>query len=186
MTGFTKSSPQGEDLAAGKADRYPPGVEDRGDQRGWPAVQVVLVHPEIAWNTGNVGRTCVAVGARLHLVRPLGFSLDEASVRRAGLDYWDHVNPVVWSSWDAFEPHVSELGEPFLFSAEAPRELWDVDFPSRVTLVFGRESLGLPEEARQRHRERLVRLPMATGLVRSLNLSTAVAVAVYEVLRQRR
>ncbi|HPS80119.1 MAG TPA: TrmH family RNA methyltransferase, partial [Thermoanaerobaculaceae bacterium] len=90
-------------------------MESRGNQSGGSAVQVVLVHPEIAWNTGNVGRTCVAVGAQLHLVRPTGFSLDAASVRRAGLDYWEHVNPVVWSAWDEFEPHLWELGEPFLF-----------------------------------------------------------------------
>jgi tRNA (cytidine/uridine-2'-O-)-methyltransferase len=149
-------------------------------------VQVVLVHPEIAWNTGNVGRTCVATGAQLHIVRPIGFSLDEASVRRAGLDYWEHVKPVVWPSWEALEPRLDELGEPHFFSAEAEREIWDVTFSRRVALVFGRESVGLPDELRQRHRDRLVRIPMAAGPVRSLNLSSSVAVALYEILRQHR
>ena len=149
-------------------------------------MHVVLVHPEIAWNTGNVGRTCVAAGAQLHLVRPIGFSLDEASVRRAGLDYWEHVNPVLWPSWEVLEPRLGELGEPFLFSAEADRVLWDVVFPDRVALVFGRESAGLPDDVRRRYRDRLVRVPMAAGPVRSLNLSTSVAVALFEVLRQHR
>lgn len=147
---------------------------------------MVLVHPEIAWNTGNVGRTCVATGAQLHLVRPLGFSLDEASVRRAGLDYWEHVNPVLWPVWEVLEPKLGELGEPFFFSAEADRDIWDVGFPDRVALVFGRESVGLPDDVRRRYRDRLVRVPMAAGPVRSLNLSTSVAVALFEVLRQHR
>lgn len=149
-------------------------------------VHVVLVHPEIAWNTGNIGRSCLAAGARLHLVRPLGFSLDEASLRRAGLDYWEHVHPVVWPSWEKLEPHLGGLGEPYFFGAEAERDLWDVAFPPRVVLAFGRESVGLPEPVRARFRHRLVRIPMAPGPVRSLNLSTAVAVALFEVLRQGR
>lgn len=149
-------------------------------------MHVVLVHPEIAWNTGNVGRTCVATGAQLHLVRPIGFSLDEASVRRSGLDYWEHVNPVLWPAWEVLEPRLGELGEPFFFSAEADRVLWDVVLPDRVALVFGRESVGLPDNVRRRYRDRLVRVPMAVGPVRSLNLSTSVAVALFEVLRQHR
>jgi len=149
-------------------------------------VHVALVTPEIAWNTGNAGRTCLAAGAQLHLVRPLGFSLDESEVRRAGLDYWPRVRPVVWQDWAAFESALPGLGEPFLFSAEAPRELWDVRFPGDSVLIFGRESGGLPDELRARHRERLVCIPMADTKMRSLNLSTAVAIALYEVLRQRR
>ena len=149
-------------------------------------VHVVLVHPDIAWNTGNVGRTCLAAGARLHVVRPLGFSLDEASLRRAGLDYWEHVSPVVWPSWEVLEPRLGEMGEPCFLSAEAQRDLWDVTFPPRVAFVFGRESTGLPESVRMRFRERLVRIPMAPGPVRSLNLSTAVAIVLFEVLRQHR
>ena len=116
---------------------------------GTPALadlHVVLVTPEIAWNAGNTGRTCLAAGAQLHLVRPLGFSLDGREVRRAGVDYWPRVQPVVWEDWDALEAALPTIGEPFFFSAEAPREIWDVRFPSRSVLVFGRESGGLPED----------------------------------------
>ncbi|MEW6337345.1 MAG: tRNA (cytidine(34)-2'-O)-methyltransferase [Acidobacteriota bacterium] len=150
------------------------------------ALHVVLVTPEIHWNTGNVGRTCLAAGAQLHLVRPLGFSLDEREVRRAGLDYWPRVDPVIWDDWRTCEAALPSLGTPFFFSAEAPAELWSVRFPRPVVLVFGRESGGLPEAIRTRHRDRLVSIPMADTAVRSLNLSTAAAIGVYEVLRQWR
>lgn len=149
-------------------------------------LHVALVEPEIHWNTGNAGRTCLAAGAQLHLVHPMGFFLNQRQVRRAGLDYWSRVNPEVWDSWSAFETEIPELGEPFFFSAEAEREYWSVDFPERTVLVFGKESVGLSPEIRERHRDRLVRIPMADAGLRSLNLSTAVALAVYEVLRQRR
>jgi tRNA (cytidine/uridine-2'-O-)-methyltransferase len=149
-------------------------------------LHVVLVEPEIHWNTGNAGRTCLAAGARLHLVEPLGFSLDEREVRRAGLDYWPRVAPRVWPGWEEMERALPELGEPFFFSAEAQRSYWDVAYPSRTVLVFGRESVGLPREIRERHRDRLVGIPMLDLELRSLNLSTSVALALYEVLRQRR
>ena len=149
-------------------------------------LHVVLVNPEIAWNTGNAGRTCLAAGARLHLVRPLGFSLDEREVRRAGVDYWPRVQPVVWEEWAALEAALPALGEPFFFSAEAPREIWDVAFPRPSVLVFGRESGGLPDDLRRRRADRFVSIPMADTRMRSLNLSTAVAIALYEALRQRR
>lgn len=151
-----------------------------------PSLHVVLVHPEIHWNAGNAGRTCLAAGARLHLVRPLGFSLDEREVRRAGLDYWERVAPVVWRDWAGVEAALPSLGSPYLFSAEGTRELWDVELPESCVLVFGRESVGLPAELRDRFADRLIRIPMAPGSVRSLNLSTCVALAVYEALRQRR
>ncbi|HEX4961947.1 MAG TPA: tRNA (cytidine(34)-2'-O)-methyltransferase [Thermoanaerobaculia bacterium] len=151
-----------------------------------PRLHVVLVEPEIHWNTGNAGRTCLAAGAQLHLVRPLGFFLNERAVRRAGLDYWSRVDPVVWDSWSEFEAGLPELGEPFLFSAEAERELWSFAYPERTVLIFGKESVGLAPEIRERHRDRLVRIPMADPEIRSLNLSTAVALGVYEVLRQWR
>ncbi|HEX9940845.1 MAG TPA: tRNA (cytidine(34)-2'-O)-methyltransferase [Thermoanaerobaculia bacterium] len=149
-------------------------------------LHLVLVEPEIHWNTGNAGRTCLAVEAQLHLVRPLGFLLGERQVRRAGLDYWPRVNPQVWDRWDDFERELPGLGEPFLFSAEAERDYWSVSYPERTVLVFGRESVGLPPEIRERYWDRLVRIPMASPEVRSLNLSTTVALAAYEVMRQRR
>jgi tRNA (cytidine/uridine-2'-O-)-methyltransferase len=149
-------------------------------------LHVVLVNPEIHWNTGNAGRTCLAVGAQLHLIRPLGFSLDARSLERAGLDYWERVAPTVWPSWTAFATALPGLGEPYLLSAEGERAIYEVSFPPRTVLLFGRESIGLPEEVRASFPDRLVRIPMLDGSgVRSLNLSTAVAVAAYEVLRQR-
>ena len=151
------------------------------------ALHVVLVHPEIHWNTGNAGRTCLAAGATLHLIEPLGFSLDEREVKRAGLDYWEHVDLNVWPSWDAFEIELPRLGEPFFFSTKANRLLWDAPFgtPNDVVLVFGRETGGLPAELHERYRDRFFAMPIHSPLVRSLNLSTSVAIAVYEVLRQR-
>ena len=150
-----------------------------------PDLHVVLVEPEIHWNTGNAGRTCLATGARLHLVEPLGFSLDEREVRRAGLDYWPRVDPRIWPSWETLEARLPDLGEPFFFSAEAPRDYWSLDYPDRAVLIFGRESVGLAPEIRERWRDRLVRIPVLDREIRSLNLSTSVALALYEVLRQR-
>jgi tRNA (cytidine/uridine-2'-O-)-methyltransferase len=149
-------------------------------------LHVVLVEPEIHWNTGNAGRTCLAAGAQLHLVEPLGFSLDDREVRRAGLDYWPRVAPRVWPGWGELEAALPELGEPYFFSAEARRPFWEVTYPPRVALVFGRESVGLPREIRECYDDRLVGIPMIDPELRSLNLSTSVALALYEVLRQRR
>jgi tRNA (cytidine/uridine-2'-O-)-methyltransferase len=151
------------------------------------SLHVVLVHPEIHWNTGNAGRTCLATGATLHLIEPLGFSLDVRQVKRAGLDYWEHVDLRVWPTWDAFEATLPSLGAPYFFSTKAPRVLWDAHFGANadVVLIFGRETAGLPDDVHARHAERFFRLPMASSQVRSLNLSTSVGIAVYEVLRQR-
>jgi tRNA (cytidine/uridine-2'-O-)-methyltransferase len=151
-----------------------------------PRLHVALVAPEIHWNTGNAGRTCLAAGAQLHVVEPLGFSLAEREVRRAGLDYWERVAVRSWDSWPAFESALPGLGQPFLFSAEGGIDYWDVEYPSPVTLVFGGESRGLPPDLRARFADRLVRLPMADREMRSLNLSTCVGIATYEVLRQWR
>lgn len=151
------------------------------------AIHVVLVHPEIHWNTGNAGRTCLATGATLHLIEPLGFSLDERQVKRAGLDYWEHVDLRVWPDWSTFEKELPSLGEPYFFSTKAARHLWDAPLGSHtdVVLVFGRETGGLPAELHDRYRERFVAMPIPSPQVRSLNLSSTVAIAVYEVLRQR-
>ena len=148
----------------------------------------MLVHPEIHWNTGNAGRTCLAAGATLHLIEPLGFSLDEREVKRAGLDYWEHVDLRVWPNWDAFERELPALGEPYFFSTKAERFLWDAPLgaPGGVVLVFGRETGGLPAALHERYADRFVAMPILSPTVRSLNLSTSVAIAVYEVLRQQR
>ncbi len=149
-----------------------------------PPLHVALVAPEIPWNTGNVGRTCDATGSHLHLVRPLGFSLDERRLRRAGLDYWQRLAPDVWPSLDAFEEALPTLGQPLFFSAEGERSLWETDLTIPRMLVFGSESAGLPGPLRAAYPDQLVKIPM-TGPARSLNLSTAAAVAIYEALRQR-
>lgn len=150
------------------------------------AIHVALVHPEIHWNTGNAGRTCLAAGATLHLIEPLGFSLEQREVKRAGLDYWEHVDLRVWPSWHEFELALPQLGEPFFLSVTGERLLWDALLGSGdVVFVLGSESRGLPAEIQERYRDRLYALPMAPAGVRSLNLSTTVGIAVYEVLRQR-
>jgi tRNA (cytidine/uridine-2'-O-)-methyltransferase len=151
-------------------------------------MHVVLVHPEIHWNTGNAGRTCLAVGATLHLIEPLGFSLDARQVKRAGLDYWEHVDVRVWPDWTSFERVLPALGRPFFFSTRAPRLFWDAPLgeAEEVVLVFGRETGGLPSALHERYRDAFVTMPIGSPHVRSLNLSTSVGIAAYEVLRQRR
>jgi tRNA (cytidine/uridine-2'-O-)-methyltransferase len=151
-------------------------------------MHIVLVHPEIHWNTGNAGRTCLAVGATLHLIEPLGFSLDARQVKRAGLDYWEHVDLRVWSDWSSFERELPALGEPWFLSTRATRMLWDAPLGSSndVVLVFGRETGGLPDDLHRRFADRLLAMPIVSPHVRSLNLSTSVGIAAYEVLRQRR
>ena len=152
------------------------------------ATHVVLVHPEIHWNTGNAGRTCLAAGATLHLIEPLGFSLREREVKRAGLDYWEHVDLRTWPSWEAFERELPALGEAYFFSTKATRLFWDAPLgaSNSVVLVFGRETGGLPRELHARYGDRFVKMPILSPRVRSLNLSTSVAIALYEVMRQRR
>jgi tRNA (cytidine/uridine-2'-O-)-methyltransferase len=155
-------------------------------QRSRPAIHIVLVEPQIHWNTGNAGRSCLAAGAKLHLVEPLGFSLDEKEVRRAGLDYWERVNPTVWADWPAFEAKMADLGKPYFLSPEAPRRLWQADLTGAVVLLFGSEGKGFDLSIREAHRDRLLSVPMQDEALRSLNLSTCVGIALYEVMRQRR
>jgi tRNA (cytidine/uridine-2'-O-)-methyltransferase len=145
-------------------------------------LKVVLVHPEIPFNTGNVGRTCAAAGAELHLVAPLGFSLSERHLRRAGMDYWESLNPKVHESLASFIKELPADADVRAFSAEATRTHWEAPYRSDSWLLFGSESSGLPPELRARWAERLYRIPMVAG-ARSLNLSTAAGVVIYEALR---
>jgi tRNA (cytidine/uridine-2'-O-)-methyltransferase len=149
-------------------------------------LHVVLVAPEIHWNTGNAGRTCLAVDADLHLVRPLGFSLDDRQLRRAGLDYWPRVRVHVWPDWATFESALPGLGTPFFFAPRAARDYTAVNYPESTVLVFGCESLGLPASILEAHAGSTVAIPMTDPALRSLNLSTSVAVGLLEVARQRR
>lgn len=146
-------------------------------------INIVLVEPEIPQNTGNIARTCAAVGASLHLVKPLGFEIDDRKLKRAGLDYWDKLDITYYDSLEDFlEKNKNET--MFFYTTKAPRAYTDVSYPKRVFIVFGKETKGLPEELLYANPEKCVRIPMRDTL-RSLNLSNSVAVAVYEVLRQR-
>jgi len=146
-------------------------------------VDVVLVAPEIPQNTGSIGRLCVATGARLHLIEPLGFVVDDKHLRRAGLDYWPHVDLVRHRSWSAFEAD-RPPGRLLFFTRHAPRSYADVRFASDDVLVFGRESTGLPAAVRTTYRGAMHAIPIDSPHVRSLNVATAVAIVLYEARRQ--
>ena len=149
-----------------------------------PTLNIVLVEPEIPQNTGNISRTCAATGARLHLVGPMGFALDDKKMKRAGLDYWNLLDITVYENWDEF--CAKNDGPLFCFSTKAAHIHSDMTYPDGAYLVFGRETKGLPEDLILANIDRAVRLPMLDDdAARSLNLSNAVAVGVYEVLRQR-
>jgi tRNA (cytidine/uridine-2'-O-)-methyltransferase len=144
---------------------------------------VVLVAPEIPQNTGTIGRLCVCTDARLHLVRPLAFSLDEARIRRAGLDYWPHLDLQVHDSWDYF---LATACPPRLFfcTTKTARSFYEVRFAPGDALVFGNETSGLPPAFYERYRDDLVTIPMPGRHARSHNLANAVSIVLYEALRQ--
>ena len=144
---------------------------------------VVLVAPEIHWNTGNIGRTCLGVDATLHLIEPLGFSLDNKQVKRAGLDYWKHVDLHIWPAFDALmEALLPSPEEICLFTKKGSRPFWDMPALDRLFLIFGSETKGLPPDILARFPKADFSIPMTTA-IRSLNLSTAVGIAIYESLR---
>jgi tRNA (cytidine/uridine-2'-O-)-methyltransferase len=149
-----------------------------------PLLHIVLFQPEIPYNTGSVGRTCVGVGAKLWLVRPLGFRIDDYHLRRAGLDYWQHLAWQVVADWDELLEHLP-LDRHWYFTKFATRQLGDASFQPSDVLVFGRESQGLPPELTERNPERNLRIPIRPEL-RSLNLSNSVSIACYEALGQWR
>ncbi len=151
-------------------------------------LNVVLVQPKIPPNTGNVARLCAVTGSRLHLVAPLGFSLDDARLKRAGLDYWDKVHAATWSSFEELvEAGSLEPGRVHLFTGRARTGLWEARFQPGDWLILGDEVEGLPREALDRFPSRWVRVPMIeVPSARSLNLSTCTGIAVYEALRQIR
>ena len=144
-------------------------------------LNVVLVEPEIPQNTGNIARTCAVTGARLHLVRPLGFSISEKAVKRAGLDYWDLLDVTVYDSLQDFFEKTN--GNYYYFSTKAQHIHSEIAYPDGAYLLFGRESAGLPEKLLHDNPDTTVRIPMIDE-ARSLNLSNSVAIAVYETLRQ--
>ena len=151
-------------------------------EKGHTMLNIVLVSPEIHQNTGNIARTCAATGARLHLIKPLGFEITDKALRRAGLDYWYLLDVNIYESLEDFFEKVQP--ENFwLLSTKAPKTYTEVEYKDEDYLFFGRESAGLPEPFLENHRDRCVKIPMAEE-ARSLNLSNSVAITVYEALRQ--
>jgi tRNA (cytidine/uridine-2'-O-)-methyltransferase len=145
-------------------------------------INIVLHEPEIPQNTGNIARTCAATGASLHIIKPMGFTIDDKKLKRAGLDYWDKLDITYYENLEDFFARNPEA-RPFYFSTKATRAYTEVDYPQNAYIMFGKESRGLPEELLFENREMCVRIPMRDTL-RSLNLSNSVAIAVYEILRQ--
>ena len=145
-------------------------------------LNIVLVEPEIPQNCGNIARTCAATGCRLHLIRPLGFDISEKAVKRAGLDYWNLVEVIDYENLDDFF-HRNEVKQMWCLSTKAPRAYTEASFSDGCYLFFGKETKGLPEDFLEAHREACVRIPMRQE-ARSLNLSNAVAITVFEALRQ--
>lgn len=147
-----------------------------------PKINIVLHEPEIPQNTGNIARTCAATGASLHLIRPLGFSIDDRKLKRAGLDYWHHLDITYYDGLEDF--YAKHPGaEVYYFTTKAKHVYTEIHYPDNVFIMFGKETKGLPEDLLEKNPDTCVRLPMRQGL-RSLNLSNTVAVAVYEILRQ--
>lgn len=148
-----------------------------------PELNVVLVEPEIPQNTGNISRTCAATGARLHLIKPMGFELDDKKMKRAGLDYWHLLDVTVYENLDEF--FEKNKGPFFCFSTKAGHVHTDMTYPDGAYLLFGKETKGLPEDLILKYIDTAVRIPMLNDdAARSLNLSNSVAIGVYEVLRQ--
>lgn len=147
-----------------------------------PELNIVLVEPEIPQNTGNIARTCAATGARLHLVEPMGFKVDDKKLKRAGLDYWYLLDITYYKNLDDFFER-NKGGNFYYFSTKADRTYADIEYPDNSYIVFGKETKGLPEDLLFRNHDTTVRIPMI-GDARSLNLSNAVAIGTYEVLRQ--
>ena len=145
-------------------------------------LNIVLVEPEIPQNCGNIARTCAATGCRLHLIRPLGFDISEKAVKRAGLDYWNLVDVIDYENLADFF-HRNEVKQMWCLSTKAPRAYTEAAFADGCYLFFGKETKGLPEDFLEAHREACVRIPMRSE-ARSLNLSNAVAITVFEALRQ--
>lgn len=144
-------------------------------------LNIVLLEPQIPQNTGNISRTCAVTGARLHLIRPFGFEIDDKHLKRAGLDYWDKLDISYYDNIEQF--YKKNSGEYFYFTTKGRSVHSDVEYPDNAYLIFGREDRGIPEEILYRNEKHCVRIPMRNNL-RSLNLSNSVAIGVYEVLRQ--
>lgn len=148
-------------------------------------MNIVLLEPEMPANTGNIGRTCVATGSRLHLIRPLGFEISDKMLKRAGLDYWPHLDVTVYDNYEDFLKKNPEAEKQmFMATTKGPNVYTDVSYPPDAYIMFGKESAGIPERILVEHQETAIRIPMLEN-IRSLNLSNSVAVVLYEALRQQ-
>lgn len=147
-------------------------------------MHIVLVEPEIPPNTGNVARLCAVTNTQLHLIDPLGFKLDDKQLKRAGMDYWEHVRWTRWASWSQFEAALAPGAAVWFVESGGGRSYHEVTYGSEDYLVFGRETAGLPRVLLDRAPERWLRLPMVNSAARSLNLSNCVAIVLFEALRQ--
>ncbi|WP_405413325.1 tRNA (cytidine(34)-2'-O)-methyltransferase [Maribacter sp. Asnod1-A12] len=144
---------------------------------------IVLIEPEIPNNTGNIGRLALGTGSTLHLVKPFGFELTDKRLKRAGLDYWQHLNVIMYENVDEFFEQNKEKKMIF-FSASATKNHWEIDFEEDMFLVFGKESVGLPKSILNDNEDKAVKIPLYSKHIRSLNLANAVAISIYEGLRQ--
>ena len=147
-------------------------------------MHVVLLEPEIPPNTGNVARLCAATRTELHLIEPFGFKLDDAQLKRSGMDYWQHVTWRRWRNWEAFKASVPKDSRLWFIESAGSKRYADVEFGTNDYLVFGRETAGLPTTLLEEHQETWLRIPMFNQHSRSLNLSNCVALVLYEALRQ--
>ncbi len=147
------------------------------------SLNIVLIEPEIPNNTGNIGRLALATGSHLHLVKPLGFEINDTRLKRAGLDYWNHLTITYYESIDAFFDKNKNSKMVFL-SSHGQKNYWDIPFEKNLFLVFGKESIGLPKSILKKHSNSLYKIPMFNEAVRSLNLANAVSIITYEGLRQ--
>jgi len=148
-------------------------------------MHIVLVEPEIPPNTGNVARLCAATGTLLHLIEPFGFKLDDKQLKRAGMDYWEHVEWKRWASWTVFEKQLPRGTRLWFVESGGPLRYAEVKYAPDDYLVFGRETAGLPQGLLDKHRERWLRIPMFKAASRSLNLANCAAIVLYEALRQQ-
>lgn len=146
-------------------------------------LNIVLIEPEIPNNTGNIGRLALATGSKLHLVKPFGFEIDDKRLKRAGLDYWQHLEVIYYDSIEDFFT-VNEGANMVFLSRHGKKSHWDISFQDNIFLVFGKESVGLPKDLIAQKKSQLFKIPMFSSQIRSLNLANAVSIIVYEGLRQ--
>lgn len=147
------------------------------------ALNIVLFEPEIPNNTGNIGRLALASGSKLHLVKPFGFELTNSRLKRAGLDYWQHLDVTIYESIEDFFK-MQHNKEFVFFSSHGRKSHWEISFKDDLFLIFGKESVGLPKSLIEKHKTKLYKIPLYSDHIRSLNLANAVSVVIYEGLRQ--